>query len=600
MTSPIVIYELNTASEAKHFDNPIYVEYKCSSVWSGLQEIAKNKPESPIIGILSNSFYFVEKDIPLFEQDINKILSSYDIILPFEGKIAEKTLHEHFNALGYDSNTIAMCREAIMSCADEYQTSFDYVANNSTMFMTNQFIMKADLFTEYVDFLTTVKACLDTKADISAATWDLLIGWLLKVFITNHPIAVKNCFCEKEKLESWDASVQKRDLTSVYIDMRLKELIDLRKATGFGSDSLIDDVICADDFDSKIPIWICWWQGEADMPPLIRACVESIKRNIPTDMTLRLITLDNCLDYVTFTPTIINKFDAGHISYTHMSDLLRSELLYRYGGMWIDVTYYVSNKIPIEEISAYDWYTLVFNEPLWNLDLIQGRWASSLMYSKPKHPIMQFLTEALWIYWETETSPIDYFFFDYILDSGYRHFEIIRDILSNLPKTNYYVFSLQMRLNQRFSPLENKHLYSDSVFYKINRRNEYFATTPTGYQTVYGHILDKAGLLPSESSETDTDNNVTPDNHSETYSITPQSFDAYISDKSKGISALFEDIRRANPAKIIDDGMNLVRYGFSSRYILPQILFEEVELIGINSLNMPILPIYNRIYNEIL
>ena len=51
------------------------------------------------------------------------------------------------------------------------------------------------------------------------------------------------------------------------------------------------------------------------------------------------------MDYVTFTDEIINKFNSGKIDYTHMSDILRAELLYRYGGMWIDATYLVTQKI---------------------------------------------------------------------------------------------------------------------------------------------------------------------------------------------------------------------------------------------------------------
>ena len=42
--------------------------------------------------------------------------------------------------------------------------------------------------------------------------------------------------------------------------------------------------------------------------------------------------------YVQFPNYIIEKWNAGLITNTHMTDLLRLELLIRYGGMWVDAT----------------------------------------------------------------------------------------------------------------------------------------------------------------------------------------------------------------------------------------------------------------------
>ncbi|WP_050983956.1 capsular polysaccharide synthesis protein, partial [Treponema sp. JC4] len=84
-------------------------------------------------------------------------------------------------------------------------------------------------------------------------------------------------------------------------------------------------------------IWWCWFQGEENAPELCKACLNSIRKAMP-DKEVRVITKDNLFNYVNFPPFIIEKYKKGIISYTHFSDLLRLELLIKYGGTWIDST----------------------------------------------------------------------------------------------------------------------------------------------------------------------------------------------------------------------------------------------------------------------
>ncbi len=42
--------------------------------------------------------------------------------------------------------------------------------------------------------------------------------------------------------------------------------------------------------------------------------------------------------------SIVSKWKSNVISDTHFSDIIRTELLIKYGGTWIDSTVYVNNK----------------------------------------------------------------------------------------------------------------------------------------------------------------------------------------------------------------------------------------------------------------
>ena len=97
-------------------------------------------------------------------------------------------------------------------------------------------------------------------------------------------------------------------------------------------------------------VWVCWFQGLDNAPALVKKCYESLKQNL-TDREIILITSDNMCDYVKFPEFILEKWKAGQITHTHMTDLLRLELLIQYGGMWVDATVLCTSKR--EEIPDY-------------------------------------------------------------------------------------------------------------------------------------------------------------------------------------------------------------------------------------------------------
>lgn len=84
-------------------------------------------------------------------------------------------------------------------------------------------------------------------------------------------------------------------------------------------------------------VWVCWFQGIENAPNLVKKCYKSLQENL-YDKEIVLITSENMNKYVQFPNYIIEKWNAGLITNTHMTDLLRLELLIRYGGMWVDAT----------------------------------------------------------------------------------------------------------------------------------------------------------------------------------------------------------------------------------------------------------------------
>lgn len=232
--------------------------------------------------------------------------------------------------------------------------------------------------------------------------------------------------------------------------------------------------------------------GGRSCPGLVKMCLDSIQRNIPKEKAvIRFITLENCMEYVTFTDTIIKKFQEGKITLTHLSDILRAELLYRYGGMWIDATYYVSDKIDKTLFEKDSFWTLKYSGYIWKSDISQGRWACNLLRVPPENLFTRFLMESFWYYWEVNDTLIDYFLIDYVAALAYDTFPEVQKMMDDCPVSDTAVFELQKNLNRKFDRKKYQEWTQETSFFKLNWRTETAERTLTQEQTFWGYLREK-------------------------------------------------------------------------------------------------------------
>ena len=88
-------------------------------------------------------------------------------------------------------------------------------------------------------------------------------------------------------------------------------------------------------------IWWCWLQGLAAAPPIVKACYNSLVHGEwfkVHGFTVKVIDAKNWREYVELPEYIVGKWEKGRIPAAMFSDLLRVELLIKYGGTWIDST----------------------------------------------------------------------------------------------------------------------------------------------------------------------------------------------------------------------------------------------------------------------
>ena len=111
-------------------------------------------------------------------------------------------------------------------------------------------------------------------------------------------------------------------------------------------------------------------------------------------------------NYVQFPDFILDKWKNGKITHTHMTDLLRLELLVKYGGMWVDATVLCTSKR--EEIPDY-----FFNSELFLYQILKpGRdgqaqpISSWLMSAKTNNKILMMARYLCYEYWKKKITAL--------------------------------------------------------------------------------------------------------------------------------------------------------------------------------------------------
>jgi hypothetical protein len=231
-------------------------------------------------------------------------------------------------------------------------------------------------------------------------------------------------------------------------------------------------------------LWVCWLQGMENAPLLVQRCHDSLKKYL-NDTDIVLITSDNMFDYVQFPNHIVAKWKKGVISNTHLSDLLRLELLIKYGGTWIDATVLCTgNNIP----------HYIFNSELFFYQLLKpGKDGHSLNMSNwfisatSNSKVLLIVRELLYEYWLKNNCSIDYFIFH----------TFVNIVLEKYPEEQKKIFKscnsiphiLQLEMFESYDEDKFKVMKQSTCFHKLTYKIEKELLEKKG--TYYDVIIER-------------------------------------------------------------------------------------------------------------
>lgn len=227
-----------------------------------------------------------------------------------------------------------------------------------------------------------------------------------------------------------------------------------------------DELFVNSEIKKDNVIWTMWWQGLDCAPQIVKACIKKLLINNP-DKKVVVITKDNFDQYVHLNDRIMTLFRNKHISFTHFSDIYRTNLLYLYGGVWIDSTVWTTQKIP-NKIFKENFFTI--KTGIYTNDPSHGRWTTFFLECKSKNELINFVRKSFDVYCDRYDMFLDYILFDYFIDLALKNNSNLSEMIGRIPKNNKAVFSLQKKLNDTSSVYKSPNTYLYKLTYKMKFR----------------------------------------------------------------------------------------------------------------------------------
>ena len=230
------------------------------------------------------------------------------------------------------------------------------------------------------------------------------------------------------------------------------------------------------------PIWVMWYQGIKNAPPIVLSCIKSIIINRGKH---RIFIIDkyNIDNYIQLPSYIKEKFNNRTFSITHLSDIIRMGLLSKYGGYWIDSTIFITTPL----INANKTFFTLKKPKCFKHPFIKCKWCGYFLGTTKNSFISTYSYIAFLYYWKNYNSLISYFLIDYIIYIAYKKVKQFMNIIENLPlyKCNIWLVN---ELNNEY----NKKNFKCS-FNKLTYKKNFNIFNGTK-QTNFGFLIENYKL----------------------------------------------------------------------------------------------------------
>ena len=230
-------------------------------------------------------------------------------------------------------------------------------------------------------------------------------------------------------------------------------------------------------------IFTMWWQGKDEMPPVVRACIGSLDK---LEKRVVFLDKDNIRQYVWLPDYIWEKYEKGQIGRAHFSDIIRTVVLVMYGGVWIDATVYVADKVPYYMTEGFFVFT---QSPQLKECRSYGNW----WISAPKNTelILEQLS-YLFCYWKNEEYAMNYYiyhiFFKKIIDSSLKYQEMIKKMPVRITDQTHSLFK---KYNEEYDVKEWNELKKISPVFKCSYKKKGLTSYNTYFCRLCNETLDK-------------------------------------------------------------------------------------------------------------
>lgn len=222
-------------------------------------------------------------------------------------------------------------------------------------------------------------------------------------------------------------------------------------------------------------IFIFWWDGFDSLPQIVSDCINRIEFFYSNEFNIIKLSKFNYDQYVNLNPIFIKKLNNRQITIQTFSDILRLNLISKLGGVWIDSTVLINNKLNLlDDLNKFGFITMsdLNTSNFISIDNITCNWSSFFIGGSKNNPLFNCLCDCYEEYLTTvnSTTTPTYFLTD-IFITLCKKYKVASNILSIYPsvKTQTNMFYLSSHLNDKVSD-KNKSIINNSSIQKLNWR----------------------------------------------------------------------------------------------------------------------------------
>jgi hypothetical protein len=268
----------------------------------------------------------------------------------------------------------------------------------------------------------------------------------------------------------------------------MNEMDIIRKIKPVTFCSKLSTVTTSDE--STLPIFVMWWQGESQMPVLVKACYENLLSKAGNH-PVHLITQNNFQEYIkpgliTWDNRIMDYFKSGNLKFPQLADLVRSYITYNMGGVWIDATVWITADC-LDNFVHFPFFSGKRDKSkVGNLYPSRGRWTSYFFATLKGAALSEFIYSNMLKLLIVDNTIKEYFTIDYLFNYAYHHCREVRGMVLSSKTLNNNFYSLD--LNKPYSKSEFDSLSSNTPFYKFNYKLDYRINDSEGKLTYFGFL----------------------------------------------------------------------------------------------------------------
>lgn len=234
-------------------------------------------------------------------------------------------------------------------------------------------------------------------------------------------------------------------------------------------------------------VFTCWMQGMDNAPELCKLGYSRMAQIFGKENVV-VITADNYSDYVTLPDYIIDKWQKGIISNTHISDIIRYYLLYNHGGTWIDATVLLLT----DDLPLY-----MFNSKLFVFaDYISGaipNYQSSFITAHSHSKLIGCTINLIEEYWKKENFTMDYNMYHYFFQMAEEQYQ---DEWKQMPKyPNHATHILRKVLFEPYSEEQFNQIKEMCPVQKLSHHKKPDDTKGTFYDVLIRNGMDYFNII---------------------------------------------------------------------------------------------------------